>query len=146
VEIVTYDPSVEDYGQFIVDVDSLVAAYANNRSTTNPDDPLRMLTKGSLYDYYNSYDYLASTLWQRVSEVFKGEIANRYFELRKNILTKEHVMNLFYDFENMIPRESFKKEEARWTLIPGYSYTQIEKFLDIRIPLIDNKMKKRKES
>lgn len=56
VEIVTYDPSVEDYGQFIVDVDSLVAAYANNRSTTNPDDPLRMLTKGSLYDYYNSYD------------------------------------------------------------------------------------------
>lgn len=100
----------------------------------------------SKLDYYNSYDYLASTLWQRVSEVFKGEIANRYFELRKNILTKEHVMNLFYDFENMIPRESFKKEEARWTLIPGYSYTQIEKFLDIRIPLIDDKMKKRKES
>ena len=68
----------------------------------------------SKLDYYNSYDYLASILWQRVSEVFKGEIANRYFELRKNILTKEHVMNLFYDFENMIPEESFKKEEANF--------------------------------
>ena len=46
----------------------------------------------------------------------------------------------------MIPEESFKKEEARWTLIPGYSYTQIEEFLDTRIPLIDEKMKERKGS
>lgn len=56
IEVVTYDASVEDYGQFIVDVDALVAAYANNYSDDNPADPLKMLTGGSLYDYYNSYD------------------------------------------------------------------------------------------
>ena len=56
IEVVTYDASVEDYGQFIVDIDSLVAVYANNHNDSNPADPLTMLNGGSLYDYYNSYD------------------------------------------------------------------------------------------
>ena len=97
-------------------------------------------------DYYSSYDFMASTFWQRFSETFSGEIANRYFELRKNILTKEHIMDLFYNFEKMIPEETFKKEENKWTMIPGYSYVQISNFLDARIKIIDRKMEKRKES
>lgn len=52
VEVVSYDPSVEDYGQYIVDIDTLIAAYAGNSSA----GALRMLSGGSLYDYYNSYD------------------------------------------------------------------------------------------
>ena len=56
IEVVTYDASVEDYGQFIVDIDSLVATYANNYYDDNPADPLTILNGGSLYDYYNSYD------------------------------------------------------------------------------------------
>ena len=56
IEVVTYDASVEDYGQFIVDIDSLVAVYANNHNDSNPADPLTILNGGSLYDYYNSYD------------------------------------------------------------------------------------------
>ena len=56
IEVVTYDAVAEDYGQFIVDIDSLVATYANNYSDDNPADPLKILTGGSLYDYYNSYD------------------------------------------------------------------------------------------
>lgn len=56
VEVVTYDASTEDYGQFIVDIDSLVALYANNYIDDNPADPLKILSGGSLYDYYNSYD------------------------------------------------------------------------------------------
>ena len=97
-------------------------------------------------DYYSSSDFMPSTFWQRFSETFSGEIANRYFELRKNILTKEHIMDLFYNFEKMIPEETFKKEENKWTMIPGYSYVQISDFLDARIKLIDRKMEKRKES
>ena len=97
-------------------------------------------------NYYSSDDFMASTFWQRFSETFSGEIANRYFELRKNILTKEHIMGLFYNFEKMIPEETFKKEENKWTMIPGYSYVQISNFLDARIKLIDRKMEKRKES
>ena len=56
IEVVTYDATTEDYGQFIVDIDSLVAMYANNYNDSNPADPLKMLSGGSLYDYYNSYD------------------------------------------------------------------------------------------
>ncbi len=56
IEVVTYDSSVEDYGQFIVDVDKLVATYANNYYDDNPADPLTILNGGSLYDYYNKYD------------------------------------------------------------------------------------------
>ena len=56
IEVVSYDVSFEDYGQFIVDLDSLVAAYANNYADDNPADPLKMLSGGSLYDYYDSFD------------------------------------------------------------------------------------------
>lgn len=84
IEVVTYDPSVEDYGQFIVDSDSIVDSSDNGDKdvTDKPSDstlkdygdfivdvddllaaysykseePLRILNGGSLYDYYNSYD------------------------------------------------------------------------------------------
>ena len=35
------------------------------------------------------------------------------------------------------------KEQEKWTNIPGYDYTQIEEFLDVRIPLVDNIMKEK---
>ena len=56
IEVVTYNPFGEDYGQFIVDVDAVVATYANNNRDDNPADPLKILNGGSLYDYYNQYD------------------------------------------------------------------------------------------
>lgn len=56
IEVVSYDPSSEDYGQFLFSVENLVALYANNYTDSNPDDPLKILQGGSLYDYYNSYD------------------------------------------------------------------------------------------
>ena len=46
-------------------------------------------------------------------------------------------MELFNDFKTLIPEESFKKENERWNNIPGYDYTQIEEFLDTRIPIVD---------
>lgn len=45
------DTALKDYGDFIVDVDDLLAAYSSKS-----DDPLKILNGGSLYDYYNSYD------------------------------------------------------------------------------------------
>ena len=56
VDVVTYDSSIEDYGQFIVDVDALVAVYAGKNADGSSTNPLTMLKTGSLYDYYNSYD------------------------------------------------------------------------------------------
>lgn len=85
-------------------------------------------------------------LWKRFEQTFSKEIAERYFELRKNILTKEHIMKLFEDFKNDIPNETFEKENQRWENIPGYDYNQIEEFLNIRIPIIDKEMQKLKNS
>ncbi|MBQ3145696.1 MAG: CotH kinase family protein [Clostridia bacterium] len=78
-----------------------------------------------------------SKLWKRTLDNFPEEVYNRYIELRKDILTKEHIMDLFNEFKNTIPEDSFKKEANRWNNIPGYDYTQIQDFLDVRIPLMD---------
>lgn len=71
---------------------------------------------------------------------FKKEIANRYFELRKDIFTKDYILNKFEDFSKLIPETSIQKEKERWYELRGYDHNQISSFLDTRIPLIDKKM------
>lgn len=95
---------------------------------------------------YNNFPKITnSKLWKRVLEHYSSEIAERYFELRKDILTKENVMKEFNDFYDSIPEETWTKENERWENIPGYDYSQIEEFLDVRIPLMDELMKDRLE-
>ena len=98
---------------------------------------------GTNYDGLTTIDYAltvfvkSSKLWTRTLDNFSEEIYSRYQELRKDILTKEHIMKLFNDFKTLIPEESLKKENERWNNIPGYDYTQIDEFLDTRIPIVD---------
>ena len=94
-------------------------------------------------DYYDFSYVTRSKLWERVIENYSYEVAERYFELRKDILTKESIMKEFNDFYKSIPEETRIKESERWENIPGYDYSQIEEFLDIRIPLMDQLMKDR---
>lgn len=102
---------------------------------------------GTKYDGSTTVDYtridhiFQSKLWTRMIELYPNEIAERYFELRKDLLTKAHIMELFNNFKSLIPNESFEKERNRWENIPGYEYNQIEEFLDTRIPLVDKLMK-----
>ena len=106
---------------------------------------------GADYDRLSTRDYnktdsdLNSKLWSRMIENYPKEISERYFELRNDILTKEHVLELFENFDNKIPSETFEKENVRWQNIPGYDIKQIEEFLDTRIPLMDKIMTERKE-
>ena len=79
-------------------------------------------------------------LWIKFEKNFNNEIANRYFELRKNILTKENILNEFNNFTNQIPTSSIEKEHNKWQNIPGYDINQIEEFLNTRIPRIDDYM------
>lgn len=79
-------------------------------------------------------------LWIKFERNFNNEIANRYFELRKDILTKENILNEFNKFINSIPSESLEKENNRWNDIPGYEINQIEDFLNTRLPLTDDYM------
>ena len=95
---------------------------------------------------YTDFSYVTrSKLWKRVLEHFSPEVAERYFELRKDILTKESIMKEFNNFYKSIPEDIWKKENERWENIPGYDYSQIEEFLDVRVPLMDEMMKKRLE-
>ena len=71
---------------------------------------------------------------------FSNEITSRYFELRKDIITKENILKEFSDFMNSIPKEAYQKENERWKDIPGFGIEQIEEYLDFRIPFLDNLM------
>lgn len=103
---------------------------------------------GTSWDGTTTYAYDSSILinnsnnllWTKFERNFNNEIANRYFELRKDILTKENILNQFETFINSIPEETLTKENNRWNNIPGYGLEQIKKYLTIRIPLIDEYM------
>jgi len=99
--------------------------------------------KGTSTTYYKqnlTKNFNNSLLWSKFEKNFEKEIANRYFELRKSILTKNNIINEFNNFYETIPQETLTKEKNKWGSIPGYKINQIEDFLDERIPLIDEKM------
>lgn len=91
-------------------------------------------------DYTQINNVYDSKLWKRMVELYPNEIAERYFELKKDYLNKDAIMKRFNDFEALIPEESFKKENERWENIPGFDYKQIEEFLNTREPIIDEYM------
>lgn len=96
--------------------------------------------KGTELTDYKSNLNNENLLFTKLEKNFPNEIANRYFELRKDILTKENVMKEFNNFYNSIPKETLKKEQERWENIPGYDLDQIKEFLNVRTPLVDEKM------
>ena len=76
----------------------------------------------------------------KMIKCFPNEISSRWFELRKDIFSKDGILQEFNDFRNSIPEEAFQKEVARWQNIPGYGMNQIEEFIDFRLKYIDNLM------
>ena len=72
--------------------------------------------------------------------LFAQELHNRYFELREDILTKEHVLELFHAFDARITEDLKNREIKRWgDQIPGYDISQIEDYLDSMIERLDHK-------
>ena len=88
-----------------------------------------------------------NNLFDRLMQVFPQEVAQRYFELRQELLTKEHIMDMFLEFRADIPAMTFLQETLKWgsglirmpTDLPGYDYDQIEAYLDYMIPTLDAK-------
>lgn len=81
-----------------------------------------------------------NNLFWRMEQQFGKELAERYFELRGSILSKEHIMGEFNAFAADIPEVTFVKETLRWGLdIPGYDYAQIEDYLDTVLDRLDEK-------
>ena len=101
-----------------------------------------------LYDYENEELYLAqSNLFDRLEACFEQELAQRYFELRQDILTKENVMGEFNAFRAEIPWLTVVQDAVKWgnglirqpSDLPGFDYDQIEAYLDYMIPVLDEK-------
>lgn len=117
--LVTYDHKV--WYTSLYDLDTTWGTYWNGSKLYN----------------YNNYVGTESILWNKMKRVFADELADRYFELREEILTKENIMNEFNSFYNSIPEETWVKEKNRWKNIPGYDLNQVNEFLDVRIPVMD---------
>lgn len=101
-----------------------------------------------LYDYKNEMvNQDSSNLFERLEICFPEELADRYFELRQDILTKENVMEKFNAFRAEIPFLTFVQDAVKWGTglirqpsdLPGFDYDQIEEYLDYMIPVLDAK-------
>ena len=77
-------------------------------------------------------------------DIFKVELANRWFELREDILKKENIEAEFMKFIDSIPPETYEKESNKWGKIPGYDINQIKDFIEYRLNFVDNLMNERK--
>lgn len=98
-------------------------------------------TGTELWDYKNELTkFSRNNLGRRVELLFAQELHDRYFELRKEILTKEHVLELFNEFDARISDDLKNREIERWgDQIPGYDISQIEEYLDSVIDRLDEK-------
>lgn len=100
-----------------------------------------------LYPYEKSFiTAWSNLLFERMENLFKKELAERYFELRETYLDTDYVMAQFNDFYNSIPQEVLDREREKWstesTPLRGYPISQIEEFLNSNhITRLDNKYK-----
>ncbi len=95
------------------------------------------------YQYGLGSSIRTSLLWERIEDLYSQELAQRYFELRADVLDPDYVMNKFNEFYNTIPQEVLDRETEKWTRtddpIPGYDLSQIQTFLDTLVPRLDAK-------
>lgn len=94
------------------------------------------------FEYDQLIDMDISILFKRLRENFSNEIADRYFELRSDILTEQNIYNQIDSFYNLIPKTTFIKEQHKWGEdIPGYDIEQMKTYISNRLPVIDQYMK-----
>ena len=101
-----------------------------------------------LVDYQDRLlDLSVNLLFERMEQCFPRELAQRYFELRAELFSDEHILAEFNRFREEIPRLTFAKEILRWgegTIpsradLPGFDYDQIREYLSSAGPRLDAK-------
>ena len=102
----------------------------------------------SLYEYKSKpINMTQSNLFARMEKAFSKELAQRYFELREDIMSNESIMAEFEAFKNQIPELTFEREWNRWIgyvdadrgRLPGEDYSQIEDYLNTVSDGLDQK-------
>ena len=101
-----------------------------------------------LVDYQDRLlDLSVNLLFERMEQCFPRELAQRYFELRAELFSDEHILAEFNRFREEIPLLTFAKEILRWgegTIpsradLPGFDYDQIREYLSSVGPRLDAK-------
>ena len=95
----------------------------------------------------SSPEGLVNTIANLCLSAFSQELAQRYFELRADILSNESIMAEFEAFREDIPALTFVKEAIRWSEdkfyrregLPGADYDQIEEYLNTVSERLDAK-------
>ncbi len=122
--ITTYDGKI--WSPTLYDLDATFGAFFNGKELYQPDFII------TLED---------NKLFERINKLYGKELANRYFELRKTILSEENINKEIDKFYYTIPQSSLEKEQQKWINIPGYEITQLKDYMRERLPIVDKYMK-----
>ncbi len=80
-------------------------------------------------------------LFEKLERCFKKEIAERYFDLRKDVLNPAHIKEMFDSFYAKIPKDALKQEEQKWASVEGklrgYDLNQIKEYIDFAVEKFD---------
>ena len=136
--MVTYDGKI--WMPSLYDLDTSWGTDWIGQETCNPDE------------YWNPAEDV-NLLWDKLEKSFPNEIANRYFSLRKDILSYNNVISKFEDFVNNIPDKIYKLESDKYSDdvnvtfngielvgIPGCDIEQIKDWLEKRVLYLDAEM------
>lgn len=102
---------------------------------------------GTLQYKHDLLNMSRNTLFRRMEQAFPQELAQRYFELRSDILSNENIMAEFEAFQDQVPSMTFLKEIQRWCTgvfrtrseLPGADYDQIRGYLKSVSQRLDDK-------
>lgn len=113
-------------------------------SVYDMDDTWGMVWNG--IDWYSHDAMLFSKhdqnlLWTRLFDNYVEEIAERWQELRKDILTTANVENAFSKFFDEIPSLVYATEKIKWTEVPSQDKNNLQQITDWcekRLVALDN--------
>lgn len=95
----------------------------------------------SIYDFDADSGIERNLLFKRFGKAFSNEIAEEYFELRQDILTKGNLNSEITKFMDGIPVSVLNKEDERWGEVPGYGVNQMRDYINNRFNYLDEFMK-----
>ena len=98
--------------------------------------------QNKLFDYTRDLnkEIRESRLWDRFELAYSKEIKERYKELRKNYLSKDYLLDRYYEYLDKIPEDALKRENEKWNNEVQYDKHYIDDFMDNRLKMLDKKI------
>lgn len=100
----------------------------------------QVLADGTIED--GIYDHDSLIIWNVILNEYSEEILDRYYELREQVLTEEHMEVAFGAFLSEIPADVLAAERAKWTK-PGigkFEWAYIDQWIPARLAAMDQAM------